>query len=514
MGKHVRTTSRRKSTQAPALLDERCIAIALVAAAGVFALGMYNGVNPVRVLTISIVDAVLACICAIPLYWKVDTGGARWLSPALVVSGAFALYYGIGNVPCSLWAYENMYVKNPGSYDYYPLAGIFAAACLLAFLLGYRTGISPRRSVSSVGTWAIQPLRSIYWFYLTILVVITFLTMTESLPSILTTTFKEFIPTAYAVLAVLGFAIRGFAGQSAGRTRHPAIYATSIVLPFLFFVVCNRRFYALSMLVLHFVLSHTLGAKWRLKHYAISLLSAALAYLTTTVVLRQPLSVEEADPDAINYQDFIQNIKQLPGALHRILSFSPQDNDATVDSLTRDSQYRMAGLEEVAGMFAARARSEASFSLGECNYISVLKMIPRMVWSSKPRFGWAEGDIEDEELFIVERFKLIVADQLSTPIAAAYADFNWFGALACMAVAGYVIGYTCLRLHGGQLTIRSIILVAPYSFSFFMFFERNFLQWLVHPLRNLLIVYALVLVVDHYCGVRISEGKPFSKLEG
>ncbi|MBI3852517.1 MAG: hypothetical protein HY298_19845 [Verrucomicrobia bacterium] len=449
----------------------------------------------------STVFGLLACVCSIPLYWGLETtGNLRWLNPASCVSAAFALYYGIGNVPCSLWAYDDMLIKNTGSYAYYPITAVYAAACLFALLLGYKSAISGNLPVGSAQTWNVSQLVAAYWIYATVLLGVTYATAAEILPKLFLSTMKEFTPTGYMVLGVLGFGIRWQAGKGGNANRYFLTYASSIILPVLFFVLCNRRFYVLAMTIFPLLQSRRPGFRWKLRHYVLCVVGVVTVYLTTTVGLRQRLSGGPDDPDDVGYNDLRQNIQLLPGAFHSVLFFDPALHNEFVGSLEQDSAFRMAGLEEPAGIVAARVREEGRFLLGKCAWISAKKMIPKLLWPSKPGIGGGEYDVPDEERTMILEYKLAFEDQLSTPIAAVYADFNWYGALVCMAGMGAVIGCVWRRLQYGEITARSVILGVPFSFSLLIFFERNYVEWLVNPLRNLVIVYLGVRILDLICG--------------
>lgn len=497
----------RVSSREWSLLDERCLTIGLVVTLAVCVLGFCYSVNPERVVIMSAVFGGLAYVCSIPLYWDVDTGNRRWVNPAVVISAAFALYYGIGDVPCSLWAYDKMSVQNPGSYDYYPLAGLYATGCLVAFLWGYRKAVIAGHVSPWRKTWSMTPLQFVYWCYLALLLGVTYALVAEQFPKIVASALNEFVPTAYILLFVLGFAIYAQGRLSVSRKYSVIIYTTSIAVPFFFFILCNRRFLVLATVVVQFLLSKHTGFKWKRSYYMMSFLGLVLAYLTTTIGLRQPLTDQGSDEKEISYNDVLVNLKRLPEAISTTLTFSSSVKDRTVDAFQVDSSYRLAGLEEIAGIFAGKARGDGHFLLGRCSYIGVLKMIPHIVWPSKPIIGWGEGStMDNEKLTMIKTFQLTAKDQLATPITSAYADYNWFGALICMGAAGFLSGWICVRLHRGQITARSLLLVAPYSFSFFIFFERNLVHWIVHPLRNLVITYVLVLILDGFCSVAPGNG--------
>jgi len=495
----------KPASEPVSLISPQCWQIAFLVGTAVGVVGFWNGVDATRILTMAVVYFILAAVCAIPAYWKVERDDLRWFSPAVLVSAAFAAFYIVGSIPPSLWAYDKMYVQNPGSYEYFPKAGLFAAACLLVFLIGYRAVASKGTTSRSIHTWDPARLSTCWWIYAILLVSITVGVELNLLPSAAVSFCDEFLPSGYVVLTVLAFAVRSTA-KGRGLGPFPVQLALAVVIPLMFFILANHRFYSLAILVLILLLSRAGGASLKIHHYVLTIFSGLVVYLVVTLVVRP--DQEDLDvPASLGYK-----LKRLPQALNAVLSDKDYTKVAASTRVEADVSGRMAGLEIIAGMFAAEAGGRAAYLRGKCAEIGILKMIPRAIWRSKPVFG--DGTGWSEEDAVIQAFNLDERDQLTTPPVTLYGDGGWVISLGGMLLLGACFSYLFSRSVSGPNRERGRLLGLAYSFSLFMFFQRDCVGWVVHPLRNLVVVFLLVKFADALCSRRLRPGAVAKEISG
>jgi hypothetical protein len=489
-----------RKTNSSGLTLRRTVLPALLTAVVVALLGFHYKVAVTRVFIMAFAYALLGGVCCITLFWRIEGGQRRWVNPAFVVSCVFALYYGVGNVPCSLWDYGNMYIRNFGSYSYYPHAVILATISLLFFLLGYRKGVRHRKRGLRSITWDLVRVRALVWAYIVCLIIVTLANERIVLPGGLDSIISEFLPTGYILLVLLGFTARGL-GKTKQVGPSSLLFATSIVLPTVFFILSNRRFFAISIVILIAFMFRTLKRDWKVRQYLYVFLAAASCYLLVTAGLRYQLYEHGYYLKTMDRASGLtERLPLLSGALDQLASLDTETREFTKQHFARDASYRMAGLEVLAGMIAADVRGNAEYLWGKSILVGLLKMIPRIIWPDKPRFVTTTGSEWSSESLVLSAFDLTQKDQIMTPLSSLYGDGGLLFVIIGMWFAGFFSGRIFDLLMGTGFEARHLVVAIPYSFRLFIFFQRDAVEWLLHPLRNLLIIWLLIKVIDRLCG--------------
>jgi hypothetical protein len=154
------------------------------------------------------------------------------------------------------------------------------------------------------------------------------------------------------------------------------------------------------------------------------------------------------------------------------------DLGVTLDSLVREDQDRLAGLEFVTAIEASHRGFHIAWMYGYHNWLCMARYVPRIIWRNKPG--------TDAEVAIDQHFGLEDTDQLSTPLSSGYADGGPLGMVLGFSILGVslcVLQHSVWRMENGiSIYLGSAVLL--------MNFEQYVLEYPIWWLRFLIMVVA------------------------
>ncbi len=429
----------------------------------------------------------------------VHPGVFAYISPHTVILIHSFIYFGIGSLPrLAFPSYGMIGYYNIGSTEYYLPALMLGLLGMLSFDLVYRwccraflLNCSLERCFLRLYSSEFRgfvPVSAGFWYavcmglfiYMTgryLMRPFLFVGVEGEVDNIFRQSSYFLLGTAWILMSLCFF-----------QTGKKSLKATALALLGLLIPVMfgyqNRRIivYCLAMSVAAYFFYKKKGIRLSV------VIWGGVIVLGAFMLMSSVKYVAATDPSLKRY---LQEEKNIFARAGRIVS-SPLllKNDVWEDMLGRVIMRRLNGLDWAAAMMESRRNSGIAFLKGRHNLLTAAKIVPRVVWPSKPTVGL--------EAFVTRHFELSYFDQLGSLLGSAYADGGIIGVVLGFAFLGlfFVPALKLIFWRPDGIIIYMGAMIPLLAYENFIFkYTLQWLRWvLILMVINSMVLFAYRLI--------------------